>query len=319
MNSISNRKPLKTSDELIEIMKNNGIKFNVVSEDTAKEFLKNSNYYMKLSSYRKNYNKGKDGDGREFYENLEFAYLKELSTIDMHLRYIIIKMCLDIEHSIKVNLISDIESNPKEGGYHICKKFLEKYPWVRKSIDRCKKSYYSRDLVNKYQDDFPIWVLIEILSFGNLIQLHILYSKIYNRHTNGKLMYEVKSIRNASAHSSCIINNLNSGNTEYPSCVRKFVDTIPEIGKTMASSKLKNKAICDFVSMLYVFDKEVSSNMVKKYRYEELQDLFSNRMVRNKEYFDTNETLKTSYYFCKKVIDKFTVSTYNNDRQLLDN
>ena len=51
-------KLLKTSDELISHMKLKGIKFDIAKED-AKVFLQNNNYYMKLASYRANYDKQK--------------------------------------------------------------------------------------------------------------------------------------------------------------------------------------------------------------------------------------------------------------------
>lgn len=45
---------------------------------------------MKLASYRANYDKRKSNGE---YINLDFAYLRELSTIDMHLRYLICRCC----------------------------------------------------------------------------------------------------------------------------------------------------------------------------------------------------------------------------------
>ena len=66
------QKLIKTSDELIEHMKNKGIKFNIINEIEAKKFLENNNYYFKLAAYRKNYFKKLNGE----YINLEFAYLE---------------------------------------------------------------------------------------------------------------------------------------------------------------------------------------------------------------------------------------------------
>ena len=75
-------KLLLNTDEMIDHMKEKGIKFNIISEDEAKKFLKESNYYMKLASYRTNYSKyGDNSKKKGQYINLEFAYLKELSTI----------------------------------------------------------------------------------------------------------------------------------------------------------------------------------------------------------------------------------------------
>ncbi len=63
-------KLLKTTDELIEHMKAKGIKFNITTEEDAKMFLQNNNYYMKLASYRANYDKHK---GDDKYINLDFV------------------------------------------------------------------------------------------------------------------------------------------------------------------------------------------------------------------------------------------------------
>ena len=54
-------KPLLNTDEMINHMKAKGIKFNIISKDEAKKFLTESNYYMKLASYRTNYPKYGDG------------------------------------------------------------------------------------------------------------------------------------------------------------------------------------------------------------------------------------------------------------------
>ena len=62
-----------TIDDQIAHMKKKGITFSYdVSEEDAKYFLQHNNYYIKLASYRNNYNKQNDK-----YINLDFAYLKE--------------------------------------------------------------------------------------------------------------------------------------------------------------------------------------------------------------------------------------------------
>ena len=145
-------KLLKTSDELISHMKIKGIKFNIVNEEDAKIFLQNNNYYMKLASYRANYDKHKNNGE---YINLDFAYLQELSTIDMHLRYLILQMCLDVEHALKTRLLKDIEDNPEEDGYDIIRRFITKYERSCQNIQKHKSSEYCRELIEKYYH-FPV-------------------------------------------------------------------------------------------------------------------------------------------------------------------
>ena len=85
-----------TAEELVAHMKEKGIEFSIISEEDAIDFLSNHNYYLKLASYRTNYKKISSGKQAGQYQNLDFAYLIELSTIDMYLRYIIVQMSLDI-------------------------------------------------------------------------------------------------------------------------------------------------------------------------------------------------------------------------------
>lgn len=131
-------KPKLTSQELIDKMKSKGIEFNIVDEGNAKVFLSNHNNYFRVSSYRKNYDKYQKGTNKGKYINLEFAYLVELSTIDMHLRFHIIKMCLDIEHFYKIQVLKDIENNSKEDGYSIVIEFLKREEWILDNIERKK-------------------------------------------------------------------------------------------------------------------------------------------------------------------------------------
>lgn len=207
-------KRLKTIDELIEHMKKKGIKFNIVSEEDAREFLTHNNYYFKLAAYRTLYPKCPKGSVRaDQYQNLDFAYLKELSTIDMHLRYLIIKMCLDIEHAIKVKLADAAAHIEDEDGYQFVNLFFKEADpksHVLKSIRRHKSGQYCKDLIQKYNPNYPIWVLAELISFGDLLHLCEFYEETY--HTalipRNKFMNTIRDFRNACAHSNCLLNTM---------------------------------------------------------------------------------------------------------------
>lgn len=72
-----------TIDGQITDLVKKGVVFNIMNEDVAKKFLRYNNYYFKLKSYASNYPVNpKTGK----YVNLEFAYLVELSKIDMYFR-----------------------------------------------------------------------------------------------------------------------------------------------------------------------------------------------------------------------------------------
>ena len=47
-------------------------------------------------------------------------------------------------------------------------------------------------------------------------------------------------------------------------------------------AKLSNRNICNFVTMLYVYDRTVNCESVKLHRYKEVYDLFNGSMLKSK-------------------------------------
>lgn len=302
-------KPLLTVDELISHMENKGISFNICCKDEAREFLSANNYYLKLASYRNNYKKYPPGSKNEGkYIDLDFAYLRELSTIDMHLRYIIMQMSLDIEHYLKVKLLSDIENNPHEDGYRIIQEFIAQDNDLRalKKIQRHKSSDYCKSLIEKYYPYFPAWVFVELISFGDLAHLCDFYSSKYNTPIADRiLLNSVRDIRNASAHSNCLINRLLPGNNTPHHAIVDKLKSVPNIGENARNKKLRNKCVYDFVALLFAYDEIVTSASTKEKRYEALSQLFNDRMLRHGDWFEKNNLIVSTHDFCKNVLDIF--------------
>ena len=297
-------KLLKTSDELISHMKTKGVKFDIVCEEDAKIFLQNNNYYMKLASYRENYDKIAVGRRSGEYINLDFAYLQELSTIDMHLRYLILQMCLDIEHALKIELLKDIENNAEEDGYDIIRRFVTKYERSCHNIQNHKSSEYCRSLIEKYYPYFPAWVFVELISLGDMVKLYEYYNERYpGRLKDGELLYSIRDLRNACAHSNCLINKLQKGNNKPSVKIIKFVAQMDGIGASMRKCKLSNRFLYDFTTLVYVYDKFINSDVVKLKRFAQLQEFVNERVVRNRDYFKKNECITSAYKYIKKVVD----------------
>lgn len=299
-------KSLLTSSDLIAHMNSKGVTFSMESQSDAQAFLEQNNYYMKLASYRANYKKRTSGSKAGTYINLDFAYLKELSKLDMRIRYIAFQMALDIEHYLKVKLLHEIENNPTEDGYKIIQKFISKDPKLSslRTIQSHKSSAYCKDLIDKYYPYFPAWVFVELISFGELAYLCDFYDELYSVEIGDRiLLNSVRDIRNACAHSNCLINNLVPGNNKAHNTVVDRVKTIPKISESTRDKKLSNKCIYDFVCLLYAYDEIVSSDVAKEKRYAELQALFTGRMIEHKEWFSSNNTITSSYTFVKKILD----------------
>lgn len=301
-------KKLLSVDELIEHMKNKGITFDEVSEDDAKEFLQKNNYYMKLASYRANYEKCLSGKREGKYKKLDFGYLKELSILDMYLRYIVIEMCLDIEHAIKVKLVNTVTNNPEEDGYDIVRRFIQKDENFRvlKSIRSHKSGEYCKDLIAKYYPYFPVWVFVELISFGDLIYFCSFYEEVYGvQIVNNMFMNTIRDMRNAAAHSNCILNKMTEridATKQVNSEISNFIKNMDGISKTSRSNNLKYKFTNSFITLLYVYDTLMPEGTKKK-KYKELQEFLNGRVIRNKDYFKSNTKIVGVYNFHKKVID----------------
>ena len=239
---------------------------------------------------------------------LDFGYLKELSTIDMYLRYIVMDMCLDIEHVIKVRLIKNITNNPSEDGYDIVRKFIAQDDNLRilKNIRSHKSGEYCKDLIEKYYPYFPVWVFVELISFGDLLYFCSFYEKIYGvQIINNKLMNTVRDVRNAAAHSNCLLNKMTEkidSTKQVNNEISSFIIGMKNISKTSRVNNLSYKFTNSFVTVLYVYD-SLMNEIPKQKRYKEIQEFMNGRVVKNKQFFQSNSKIVGVYNFHKKVID----------------
>lgn len=306
-------RPKLTISQQVAYMRDvKGIKFTIVNEEQAERFLQDNNYYFKVKAFEKNYSKYSHGENAGKYCDLEFAYLQELSTLDMYLRAIILSMTLDIEHYLKVQLLKDISNDPHENGYAIVDEFMSMHPLVSQTIDRKARNSYCEELVHKYSHQFAAWNIVEVLSFGDLLDLCDTY---YYKQNAAKIRVGnfriVKFLRNAAAHNNCLINNLadNSGigfsqNRE----ANNFVASIGEISAKVRGKKMGNRFIHDFVVMLCCFRDIVSSPGVRCHQLKNLKDLIDNRFIKHRDYFTDNALLCSNYSFIKKVVDKISTT-----------
>lgn len=304
-------KKIISADELIKHMQSKGILFNIMGEEMAKEYLSNNNYYFKLSSYRANYTKKQKGDQAGQYEHLEFAYLKELSIIDMHLRYLILQMCLDIEHHVKIMLIHDVENNPDEDGYNIIEKF-DSNKQTRIKILKHSPNSYAHDLIEKHRPlmDFPLWAICELIDFGDLCRLYRTYTTTYpSRKTLPKysMLNPIRNLRNAAAHSNCLIYKLKSSKKSGKSIsdLNNIISKIHGIKKANRLQYLNIIPIHDFAVLLYWYSTYVRSEGLLHKRKLELHHLFFDRMLEHKDYFRDNLYIQNAYIFCIKLINHF--------------
>ena len=291
---MENDKPRLSLDEQIQHLKGKGILFNIIDEGSAKQYLKYNNNYYKLTSFRKNYDRHPGGENKGKYIRLEFTYLVDMSIIDMRLRYRIVEMALDIEHHMKLQLLRKMMSMMRmviklskiiliHWTIGIIKFFSE--------INRNKRSIYCRDIIEKYEGNYPVWAFIEIVSFEELVGFYHYCAKRYSDKEMVDDYYRLltcKKIRNGAAHSNSILNDLRPHTAEHHTNkeIIKELVCIPDMNSNFRKNKMSNARIQQIITLLYMHKKIVRSEGVALYESGELKKLMR-RIDRNSNYYKT--------------------------------
>lgn len=297
--------------DLIQHMKDKGIKFTLCDEENAQRILENKSFYFRIAAYRELYPKIKCGTQKGKYQNLDFAYLEELYEIDNKIRNIIMEMCLDIESSIKTQLINYATNNDKEDGYNLVRSYLsseDPYFYTLKVIQRHKSGEYSRELIKKYYPYFPIWALVEVIPFGTLIHITQYYERTYNQSImpKNKFMNIIRDLRNASAHGNCLINNINKimAESKQPDIeIVNFIKGLNAVSNSVRRNHLRRSFVYNIATLLYVYRKLVPLDKQKS-RFNQLKLLLNNNLTTNKDYFGSNSGISSVYTFFNTIVDK---------------
>lgn len=301
------RKSKYTSEQLVKHIENKGIKFELCTEFEAKKFLEESNYYFKLASYRENFEKNNEGK----YIELDFQYLIDLSIIDMRLRYIIIQMCLDIEHVLKTKILNSISDDCQEDGYTIVDEYYQFIQGNKEDIFNhiaFNNRHYLHQLFNRYQKDIPIWVICELFTFGNLTRfIEFYYNKTRDKDYKelSDLLKYAKNVRNCAAHNSPILIHIKQRDlTSAAAGITQSISKIDSISDNTRRNKLKNKRLHDIVTLFYLHSKYVKSEGIKVSRHELLNE-WINRAKKHQEYYLKNNHLSSTFIFLEKVINYY--------------
>lgn len=293
------RKPKLNYEEQIKKLKSLGILFNEIKENEAKEILKNNTYFFKLSSFRKNIPKDSSGN-----YNFEFSALSDLATLDMRLRYMLLPMCLDIEHSLKTDILEKITNDDKEDGYQIMQDFINNH---QGDLNKIFTTVIKRDNTvmpsfQKYYNDSPVWVCLELMPFGQFSA----FVEFYSARTNddklrkaGKFIKFTKNVRNKCAHSQPLMLNL------IPRYKLKTERELKKLGQKQGLSEINLKVlpIIDILS-LFILHSKYCSDSIKNNRKNELL-AFKER--KNRKYKHYRNVPSLSYFFLSlnKMIDYY--------------
>ncbi len=322
--------------EQIRHMESKGIQFNIEDKVFAEDYLKNNTYYFKLKAYEKLYNVSPSGDNEGKYINLEFAYLRDLATIDSLIRKQILSIAIDIEHYLKVKLLNDFNESPEDGYKIIEELFSHDKEHFDNEIETKLHGRTCSDLVQKYKDNFAIWNFVEIIGFKDFTDLYALFYKrncaqfCKSKKTEkfkGEYYYltnPVRLLRNAAAHNNCLLIGLNkSPDTDFnfEHKISRFLSD-NGIKNPSLNRQLSKPVIHDFCVMLYLYSM-IAPKSAQIHTFGSLKQLFEGRIIKNKEYYKNNSLIVSAYEFMIKVINIFNdgIKDKNDDtkKQIINN
>ena len=301
------KSPKLTVPEILDYCKNIlGITFTLMDEEKAAVFLGKNNFFFRLKQYCSVCSE-QTMSGK--YVGLDFAHLVELSTIDMFLRKLLLKMTIDLEHYLKVKLVNTCQNNSKDDGYEVVQKFLEKHPKIKENMQNYRAVSYGENTFEKYSSSPAVWNFVEMIGFADFISFYAFYYDYmkldceYTKHFDS-----VRRLRNACAHNFCLLTSFKPVQWFKPDLETSFELLGGNLGISNGtiSSCMKVPLLNDFAVMLSVYTKLISSPKIKELTLQELKDFFDGRRIYKKHYFENYTEIKNAYNFARKVLDYYS-------------
>ena len=163
----------KTYEEQVDLIKNKGFLIEDEDREACITFLKQANYY-RLSAYFLPFLK-EDGTS---YHKVNFERIKKIYDFDSHIRIFLLQLIEQIEFYIRTQIAYYLGHKYGALGYLDEKTFSERHNHQKflENIGHCIKENIHTPVVKhhneKYSGKFPIWVMIEFFSMGNLSYLY---------------------------------------------------------------------------------------------------------------------------------------------------
>ncbi len=189
-------KPFKTLDEQIEILKNRNLKFK--NKEDAKKYLLKYNYYNIVNCYSKFFM----NNNGNYEKDTHFEDILEVHHFDKEIKNTILKYILEVERHFKSILAYNYAKFYKDNSemYLNVSSYNENYKLkaidimlsIYKEIDK-RSRHKTNNSIKHYYTKYktvPIWVLIDYLTFGKVINFYkIIPEKIRNNVVKDLLIF----------------------------------------------------------------------------------------------------------------------------------
>lgn len=171
-----NTKPFLSYDEQIRLLIQRNL--NIDDVEKAKRILATVNYYRLINAYSLGlFSTDKNGQPR-YYDNVSFYQIYDLYLFDAELRHIVSEPIEDFELLFRTKLAYFLGEKYGALGYLNPANF-EKVSYHNEFINilNAEKEHQNNSPIlkhhqQKYNGNMPIWVAVEVLSFGTVAKLY---------------------------------------------------------------------------------------------------------------------------------------------------
>lgn len=313
---VDQRKPLLTVEQQIEHLKSKGVTFKLCSEKDAAQYLSERTYFFKIAAYRTLFEKRVGGPRDGQYFNLDFGHLKALASLDRDLRYALLPLTLDVEHAARTKLVRIASEHSDEDGYTLSRDYMAGLNHNERrrregEINMMGSGLFCGDLVRKYGGspaEMPIWVLMELFSFGSFIDLYLFCAERWDddemRHEH-YMLRQAKSVRNACAHSSDVLNGVAIVDARIGADAA-VMKALAEAGLShrVRTAKMKNPRIRQIATLMYLHMQLVPEGSGKKSAASHLKGL-EKKLFEMSDLVPANDTIRSAMAFLAKLIDSW--------------
>jgi len=223
-------------------------------------------------------------------------------------------MTLDIEHFAKVRLMREVTDRADEDGYSIVADYLESLSERNRSIrekemERLKRDGYSGGMARKYDKEKPVWVLIELLSFGGFINFYLFCAdrwKDQRMRSERYFLRQAQAVRNACAHSTNIINGFAPGETSAIRTSREVALALDEMGinRRARRAKMANPRVQQITMMAFAYREMVAGSHTRE-MCRGLVGTLKHRAVEHADWYTSTDCGTSAYRFLAKVFDNW--------------
>ena len=249
------KKPLSL-DEQVELLKNRGLVID--NDEKLKYYLKNLSYYH-LSIYFKHYQKNDT-----FYKGINFEDVLRIYVFDNKLRFLLLELLERIEKSFKCRMayiLSTEENNPH---WYLDNKFFDIENDHAKILELItEETEKSRELsIQHYKDCYsepilpPIWMVLEIISFGQCVSIFKSLKKEYRNRISRSFGEDEQFITNWLLCSSLLRNHC----AHYSRLWNRNLTYTPKMGHTVYKKYFNetNKRIYNYLVILQILLNEIN-------------------------------------------------------------